>query len=85
MHAGLQFEREGEADQAMGWGPIARRTASVSATRHAPAQAGVAASKQKGMWMGGLPPLGYNVEDRKLVVNGSEAATVRDIFRRAEA
>ena len=29
----------------------------------------IAASKQKGMWMGGLPPLGYDVEDRKLVVN----------------
>ena len=42
----------------------------------------IAASKQKGMWMGGLPPLGYDVEDRKLVVNGSEADTVRDIFRR---
>ena len=32
--------------------------------------------------MGGLPPLGYNVEDRKLVVNGCEADNVRDIFRR---
>ena len=42
----------------------------------------IAASKQKGMWMGGLPPLGYDVEDRKLVVNGSEADTVRHIFRR---
>jgi len=42
----------------------------------------IAASKQKGMWMGGLPPLGYDVEDRTLVVNTSEAVTVRDIFRR---
>ena len=42
----------------------------------------IAASKQKGMWMGGLPPLGYDVEDRKLVVNTAEAETVRHIFRR---
>lgn len=40
------------------------------------------ASKEKGMWMGGHPPLGYDVEDRKLVVNDSEAETVRMIFRR---
>jgi len=45
----------------------------------------IAASKQKGMWMGGLPPLGYDVEDRKLVVNEAEANTVRDIFRRYAA
>jgi site-specific DNA recombinase len=42
----------------------------------------IAASKRKGMWMGGLPPLGYDVQDRKLVVNEGEAATVRHIFRR---
>ena len=42
----------------------------------------IAASKAKGMWMGGLPPLGYDVQDRKLVVNQTEADTVRDIFRR---
>ena len=42
----------------------------------------IAASKQKGMWMGGLPPLGYDVQDRKLVVNATEANTVRHIFRR---
>ena len=42
----------------------------------------IAASKQKGMWMGGLPPLGYDVKDRKLVVNAAEAETVRHIFRR---
>ena len=42
----------------------------------------IAASKQKGMWMGGLPPLGYDVADRKLVVNATEAETVRHIFRR---
>lgn len=42
----------------------------------------IAASKAKGMWMGGIPPLGYDVVDRKLVVNEPEAALVRDIFRR---
>lgn len=42
----------------------------------------IAASKRKGMWMGGLPPLGYDVRDRKLIVNESEADTVRHIFRR---
>jgi site-specific DNA recombinase len=42
----------------------------------------IAASKHKGMWMGGNVPLGYDVKDRKLVVNESEAATVRKIFRR---
>ena len=42
----------------------------------------IAASKKKGMWMGGLPSLGYDVKDRKLVVNEAEAKTVRYIFRR---
>ena len=42
----------------------------------------IAASKKKGMWMGGLPPLGYDVRDRKLVVNEEEAQTVLHIFRR---
>jgi DNA invertase Pin-like site-specific DNA recombinase len=41
----------------------------------------IAASKQKGMWMGGLPPLGYNVQGKKLVVNAAEAETVRHIYR----
>ena len=41
-----------------------------------------AASKKKGMWMGGNPPLGYDVSNRKLVVNASEAKTVRMIFQR---
>ena len=36
----------------------------------------IAASKKKGMWMGGLPSLGYDVKDRKLVVNEAEAETV---------
>jgi site-specific DNA recombinase len=42
----------------------------------------IAASKKKGMWMGGVPPLGYRVQDRKLVIIDSEAETVRLIFRR---
>jgi DNA invertase Pin-like site-specific DNA recombinase len=42
----------------------------------------IAASKKKGMWMGGYPPLGYDVKDRKLVVNETEAETVRYIFHR---
>jgi DNA invertase Pin-like site-specific DNA recombinase len=42
----------------------------------------IAASKKRGMWMGGLPPLGYDVRDRKLVVNEEEAQTVLHIFRR---
>ncbi|MDB5397352.1 MAG: putative resolvase [Rhodospirillales bacterium] len=41
----------------------------------------IAASKRKGMWMGGVVPLGYDVKDRKLVVNEVEAETVREIFR----
>jgi len=45
----------------------------------------IAASKQKGMWMGGVVPLGYDVADRKLVVNAAEADTVRHIFRRYAA
>src|SRR5471030_1748607 len=40
----------------------------------------VAASRQKGMWMGGTIPLGYDVRDRELVVNEAEAKTVREIF-----
>lgn len=42
----------------------------------------VAASKQKGMWMGGHPPLGYDIEHRKLVVNSHEALLVNEIFER---
>ena len=42
----------------------------------------IAASKKKGMWMGGLPSLGYDVKERKLLVNEAEAATVRHIFQR---
>ena len=42
----------------------------------------IAASRKKGMWMGGHPPLGYDVVDRKLLVNQEEAALVRHIFER---
>jgi site-specific DNA recombinase len=42
----------------------------------------VAASRRKGMWMGGWTPLGYDVKERKLVVNTREAATVRMLFER---
>src|SRR6516225_9718539 len=42
----------------------------------------IAASKRKGMWMGGVPPLGYRVQHRKLVIIDSEAEIVRSIFRR---
>ena len=40
----------------------------------------VAASKARGMWMGGKVPLGYDVANRKLVVNETEAARVRRVF-----
>jgi len=42
----------------------------------------IALSKRRGMWVGGLPPLGYDGIDRKLVVNVAEAETVRLIFQR---
>ena len=42
----------------------------------------IAASKKKGMWMGGLPSLGYDVQNRKLVVKDEEAVIVLHIFRR---
>jgi len=46
----------------------------------------IAASKKKGMWMGGIPPLGYDLPTdkatRALAVNEAEASTVRDIFQR---
>jgi site-specific DNA recombinase len=42
----------------------------------------IAASKKKGMWMGGVAPLGYEVTDRKLTVIPEEAESVRLIFRR---
>src|SRR2546429_5292793 len=41
-----------------------------------------AASRRKGMWMGGNVPLGYDLKHRKLLVNEAEAKTVRLIFER---
>src|SRR5262245_45665937 len=42
----------------------------------------IAASKKKGMWMGGIVPFGYRVEDRKLIIDDAEAEIVRLIFAR---
>jgi site-specific DNA recombinase len=42
----------------------------------------IAASKKKGIWVGGVVPLGYRVEDRKLLIDEAEAVTVRLIFER---
>jgi len=42
----------------------------------------IALSKRRGMWMGGLPPLGYDGMEGKLIINSVEAETVRLIFRR---
>lgn len=43
----------------------------------------VAASKRRGMWMGGHPPLGYDIMNRRLAINEAEAANVRSIFKLA--
>ncbi|MEM5473870.1 recombinase family protein [Hoeflea sp. AS60] len=42
----------------------------------------IAASKKKGIWMGGAVPFGYRVENRKLLINEDEAKTVRLLFSR---
>jgi site-specific DNA recombinase len=42
----------------------------------------IAASRRKGKWTGGTVPLGYEARDKKLVINKTEAETVRTIFRR---
>src|SRR5712671_4010442 len=42
----------------------------------------VAASRKKGMWMGGWTPLGYEVRDRKLIIHKEDAERVRSIFKR---
>jgi site-specific DNA recombinase len=42
----------------------------------------IAASKRKGLWMGGVAPLGYDVRDRRLVVNEEEAPLVKLIYKR---
>lgn len=45
----------------------------------------LAASKKKGMWMGGFVPFGYEAKDRKLLVKPAEAELVREIFQRYDA
>jgi len=40
----------------------------------------IKASRKKGIWMGGFPPFGYDIVDRKLIINKAEAETVRKIF-----
>jgi hypothetical protein len=40
----------------------------------------IAASKKRGMWMGGLPPLGYDIANKQLVVNETESKTIQTIF-----
>jgi DNA invertase Pin-like site-specific DNA recombinase len=42
----------------------------------------IAASKRKGLWVGGMVPLGYDAKDRKIWVNEAEAELVRFIYRR---
>jgi DNA invertase Pin-like site-specific DNA recombinase len=42
----------------------------------------IAASKKKGMWMGGFVPLGYDVVEKKLIINQQETETIRHIFTR---
>ena len=41
----------------------------------------IAQSKRRGLWMGGVVPLGYDVRDRRLIINQAEAKTVRSLFR----
>ncbi len=41
----------------------------------------IAASKRKGLWVGGVAPLGYDTKDRKITINEAEAERVRSIFR----
>jgi site-specific DNA recombinase len=41
----------------------------------------IAASKRKGLWVGGMAPLGYDTKDRKITVNEQEAERIRSIFR----
>src|SRR6476660_9921211 len=41
----------------------------------------IGASKRKGLWVGGMAPLGYDTKDRKISVNEAEAERVRTIFR----
>ncbi|WP_264707509.1 recombinase family protein [Wolbachia endosymbiont (group A) of Acrocera orbiculus] len=42
----------------------------------------ISTSKEQGLWMGGTLPLGYDVKDKELIINGKEAKTVKHIFER---
>ena len=42
----------------------------------------IALSRKRGLWTGGLPPLGYDAVDKKLIINEVEAQTVQHIFER---
>jgi site-specific DNA recombinase len=42
----------------------------------------IALSKQRGKWMGGVPPMGYDVKEHKLIINEPDAEVIRHIFRR---
>jgi site-specific DNA recombinase len=42
----------------------------------------ISASKRKGLWVGGMAPLGYDTRDRRITVNEAEADRVRTVFRR---
>jgi site-specific DNA recombinase len=43
----------------------------------------IAASKRKGMWVGGVVPFGYRLDDRKLQINDAETAIVQQVFASA--
>jgi site-specific DNA recombinase len=45
----------------------------------------IAAAKKKGLWVGGTPPIGYELKGKKLLVNKTQARVVRHIFRRYAA
>ena len=42
----------------------------------------IGASKKKGMWMGGNPPLGYDIDDKKLIINEKEAKIITALFNK---
>ncbi|MDD9334632.1 MAG: recombinase family protein [Rickettsiaceae bacterium] len=42
----------------------------------------IATSKEEGLWMGGNPPLGYDVKDKELIINEKEAKVIKHIFER---
>jgi site-specific DNA recombinase len=76
--AGCRSEVDGDGDQA-GYVNKLSRKVHLQGER---IRDKIAASKRKGMWMGGLVPIGYEVRERQLIVVESEAATVRRIFQR---